>query len=139
MKMMLIPQQLNVTKADLNIIKHHQNLFLSHGFQFDSSFDLIATPTWIRDEDLDLAIETMVTMLQEKNEINVSILRDALAKDISCKGSIRANQAINNLEIDALLKKIRMCDNPYTCPHGRPTFIKLSHYEIEKMFKRVVS
>jgi len=119
MKTMLIPHQLNATLEDLNIIKHHQDLLKSHGF--------------------DIAIETMVTMLQEKNEINVSILRDALAKDISCKGSIRANQAINSLEIESLLKKLRMCDNPYTCPHGRPTLIKLSHYEIEKMFKRVVS
>lgn len=139
MKTMLIPHQLNATLEDLNIIKHHQDLLKSHGFEFNSHLDLVAIPTWIRDEDLDLAIETMVTMLQEKNEINVSILRDALAKDISCKGSIRANQAINSLEIESLLKKLRMCDNPYTCPHGRPTLIKLSHYEIEKMFKRVVS
>jgi DNA mismatch repair protein MutL len=139
MKTMLIPHQLNATKEDLNIIKHYQDVLKVHGFQLDSNLDLIAIPTWIRDEDLDLAMETMVTMLQEKNEINVSILRDALAKDISCKGSIRANQAINQLEINSLLKKLRMCDNPYTCPHGRPTLIKLSHYEIEKMFKRVVS
>ena len=139
MKTMLIPHQLNATLEDLNIIKHHQDLLKSHGFEFNSDLDLVAIPTWIRDEDLDIAIETMVTMLQEKNEINVSILRDALAKDISCKGSIRANQAINSLEIESLLKKLRMCDNPYTCPHGRPTLIKLSHYEIEKMFKRVVS
>jgi DNA mismatch repair protein MutL len=77
-------------------------------------------------------------MLQTKGEIDLGILRDRLAKDISCKGAIKANQHISKAEIDHLLKDLEACDNPYTCPHGRPTFIKITHHDVEKMFKRVV-
>jgi DNA mismatch repair protein MutL len=77
-------------------------------------------------------------MLQSKGIIDLSMLRDRLAKDISCKGAIKANQHISKMEVDRLLKDLESCENPYTCPHGRPTLIKITHDDVEKMFKRVV-
>ena len=63
---------------------------------------------------------------------------DNLAKMLSCKQSIKANMAILKNEVSALLTDLDACLNPYTCPHGRPTIIHFSKYEIEKMFKRVM-
>jgi DNA mismatch repair protein MutL len=77
-------------------------------------------------------------MLEENNHIDLQKLRDTLAKDISCKGAIKANKALSILEIEALMKQLQVCENPYHCPHGRPTIVKLTHYDIERMFKRVV-
>ena len=56
---------------------------------------------------------------------------------MSCKAAIKGGDKITMDEANALLKDLSRCINPFSCPHGRPTFIKLSHYEIEKMFKRV--
>lgn len=63
---------------------------------------------------------------------------DSLAKILSCKKSIKGNTLITDLEVNELMKNLDNCQMPYTCPHGRPTIIKFTKYEIEKMFKRVI-
>lgn len=55
----------------------------------------------------------------------------------SCKSAVKAHDYLKNDEIGQLLKDLKNCENPFSCPHGRPTFIKMTQYEIEKMFKRV--
>ena len=137
-KHLLFPRDLHLTKEDLDIIQAHLNQFKSYGFIFNENSEVDGLPVWLRDDEMDLAVEAMITMLLEKKEINLSVLRDALAKDISCKGAIKANKSLSILEINAILTQLRKCENPYTCPHGRPTLIKLTNYEIERMFKRVV-
>ena len=56
----------------------------------------------------------------------------------ACKASVKANDRLTEDEIKALIEDLKSCHNPFSCPHGRPTFIKFTKYEIEKMFKRVV-
>lgn len=56
---------------------------------------------------------------------------------MSCKAAVKANDKLSSEEISALIKDLSSCVNPFSCPHGRPTFIRLTRYEIEKMFKRV--
>ncbi len=56
---------------------------------------------------------------------------------MSCKAAIKAKDILKDEEVTALISDLAKCRNPFSCPHGRPTFIKLSRYEIEKMFKRV--
>jgi len=55
----------------------------------------------------------------------------------SCKSAVKGGDVLNTAEIDALMKDLANCINPFSCPHGRPTFIRMTKYEIEKMFKRV--
>ena len=57
---------------------------------------------------------------------------------LSCKASIKANDNISIDEMQTLINKLRNCKNPYTCPHGRPTIIFYSNYELEKLFKRAM-
>jgi len=137
-KGLLFPRPLHLTKEDLGIISAYKQVFESFAFEFNHHQDLIALPTWLHDAEIDLAIEEMVSMLQSKGIIDLGMLRDRLAKDISCKGAIKANQHISKMEVDRLLKDLESCENPYTCPHGRPTLIKITHDDVEKMFKRVV-
>ncbi|OHE53312.1 MAG: hypothetical protein A2558_03215 [Tenericutes bacterium RIFOXYD2_FULL_35_11] len=137
-KMMLLGFALPLTDQDLSVIKHNLKALADVGFIFNENVELLEVPTWLRDEDIDLAVETVVTMLDQEKHIDLLKLRDALAKDISCKGAIKANKSLSKIEIDHLMKELQVCENPYHCPHGRPTIIKLSHYDIERMFKRVV-
>ena len=136
-KQLLIPHELNLTHKDLEVIKQYENEFKSHQFMF-KNHEIIGLPTWIREQDIDKAIEEMIAQLDEHEKIDLKMLRDHLAKDISCKSSIKANQHISKQEVMKLISDLRQCKNPYTCPHGRPTIIKLTHYDVERMFKRVV-
>ncbi|MCD6275915.1 MAG: DNA mismatch repair endonuclease MutL [Thermoplasmata archaeon] len=61
---------------------------------------------------------------------------DDIIKLISCKGAIKANQRLSIFEMEQLINQLLRCENPYTCPHGRPTMIKLTLKDLEKMFKR---
>ena len=63
---------------------------------------------------------------------------EKIAITLACKMSIKANHHISMEEITYILDELVKCDNPYNCPHGRPTIIKFSIYDLEKMFKRVM-
>ena len=57
---------------------------------------------------------------------------------MSCKLSIKANTDLTITEMENLIDNLRKCSNPYTCPHGRPTIVFYSNYELEKLFKRTM-
>ena len=57
---------------------------------------------------------------------------------MACKASVKGNTKMSTTEMEALLDELLTLDNPYNCPHGRPTIISMSKYEIDKKFKRVV-
>ena len=61
-----------------------------------------------------------------------------MAATIACKMSIKANMRISHEAQEELLQELCQCDNPYNCPHGRPTIIHFTIYELEKMFKRSI-
>jgi DNA mismatch repair protein MutL len=57
---------------------------------------------------------------------------------MSCKAAVKGNDKLSLPEIDALIGELLTLENPFNCPHGRPTIIAMSKYEIEKKFKRIV-
>ena len=57
---------------------------------------------------------------------------------MACRAAIKANDKITNLEINSLFEQMEECENPFTCPHGRPSIVEISKTEIEKMFKRIM-
>ena len=85
--------------------------------------------------------DVMTALLEElssgiKDE-DISIIHDKIAS-MACKASIKGNEEISFAEAEALLKQLMSCKDPYNCPHGRPTIIKMSKYELEKKFKRII-
>ena len=77
-------------------------------------------------------------MLDESKNFNKEKFLDSLAKMVSCKMSVKANEHLSMLEMEKLLSDLVKCDNPYNCCHGRPSIMKFTSYELEKMFKRVI-
>ena len=57
---------------------------------------------------------------------------------MSCKAAVKGNDKLSYSEIDSLINDLLGLDNPYNCPHGRPTIISMTKYEIEKKFKRII-
>ncbi|HOH95204.1 MAG TPA: DNA mismatch repair protein MutL, partial [Bacilli bacterium] len=68
--------------------------------------------------------------------LNQELLRTNAIATMACKASIKANHRLSIMEMQHLIKELLACDNPFSCPHGRPTIIKFTKYELEKMFKR---
>ena len=93
-------------------------------------------PTFMSLSEAEEFIKTFVDSYNEDLIDDNEIVIDKLITK-ACKASIKANDYIKEEEIDALIKDLKICKNPFSCPHGRPTFIKFSRYDIEKMFKRL--
>src|SRR5690554_3691136 len=134
---LLVAKELHITEQDALILHTHRHLLKHIGFEFENA-SVVKHPTWLRENELDKAVHALVDQLQDNGKIDLKILRNQLAKDIACKGAIKANQQLSLQEIKKLENDLRQCKNPYTCPHGRPVLIKLSNQDIEKMFKRIV-
>ena len=77
-------------------------------------------------------------ILSKGTDFTLEKFNDNLAKMVSCKMSIKANTRITKEAQEEIINKLRKCNNPFNCPHGRPAIIHFSIYELEKMFKRSI-
>lgn len=138
---LLIPEVLTFTAKEALYIEENLTKFSDIGFVLESigSCDFVVReiPLWCKLDNIDGVIYDVLSLMVERKKIDISYFRDEIAKQISCKASIRANKRINRDEIDALICNLNKCQNPYTCPHGRPTIINLKITDIEKMFERI--
>ena len=139
---LLIPITLDLSNSEVIALKDSFQAFPPLGITLvDNSYhgvDITHVPTYFPQGFEKNYTEEVVKYVLDGKNITVAEIRDSLAKNLSCKHSIKANKYINRNEIDALLYDLEQCSNPYTCPHGRPVIIKFTVTEIEKMFKRIM-
>ena len=81
-------------------------------------------------------IKDLICSIIEENNFNYVDLKRLAFATAACKASIKANMFLTKPLMETLIKQLSECKNPNNCPHGRPTIIKLSKSEIEKLFKR---
>ena len=139
---LLIPINIELSSSEIIILENKISELVRLGFGaeiFGSTTILFRTiPTWVP-AGLEVEfIHDIINHILTNQNTGKQVMYDSLAKKMSCKKSIKAHMSITELEVKSLLEKLDQCKMPYTCPHGRPTLIKLSLYEIEKMFKRVM-
>ena len=104
-----------------------------------SSFRVISHPTWfIQGKEEEIVKQIIELILVKEKNFSLEKFNDNLAKMVSCKMSIKANTYIDKPSMESLINDLRKCKNPYNCPHGRPSIIHFSIYELEKMFKRSI-
>ena len=139
---LLVPIDIELKKEEAIILNLNLEKLTNAGFVIEASgvnsFFIREIPTWIKLDNSEIMIEKIIYYLLERNVFDIALLRDSLAKQIACKASIKANHYISKEEVNKLMSDLNLCHNPYNCPHGRPVFVKFTHYEIEKLFKRVV-
>ena len=140
---MLIPDIFTFTKAESLFVQDHLDDFKKIGFTLEqvgpNDYALRTIPIWIKDSNSTDIIYDILSMMIDNQKVDIMHFRDHITKQISCKASIKANHRINKDEVNELLKRLNRCKNPYTCPHGRPTIIKLTVTDLEKMFERIQS
>lgn len=85
----------------------------------------------------ELFIEMLDSLSGEVTKVQADIIKEKIAS-MSCKAAVKGNNRLSTEEADKLIEELLELENPYNCPHGRPTIISMSKYEIEKKFKRIV-
>lgn len=141
---LLVPLTLEFTAGEAAMIAGRLDVFAEAGVELEpfggNSFLVRAHPEWLPKGDEQAVIEEMAEwVLSEKRTIDIGKLREKAAIMCSCKASIKANDRLTREEGEALLGRLAACMQPYTCPHGRPIIVHISTYQLEKMFKRVMS
>ena len=139
---LLIPITMEFNPTDARIIESKIPLLAHVGVVLESfgaqAFRVISHPYWLPKGEESATIDEIIEwILGEKKGIDLHAIREKSAILCACKASIKANQALTNLDMTKLLERLAGCGNPFTCPHGRPIVISFSSYELEKMFKRV--
>lgn len=140
---LLFPITITLPLQEYIVMKENMELLESMKFEvedFGNNTILIRShPTWLKKGQEEESIRKIIDLviMKEKN-FNLERFNDKIAITLSCKMSIKANENISLNEMENLISDLRMCDNPYTCPHGRPTVISYSNYELERLFKRAM-
>jgi len=140
---LLLPVTLAFAPDEYALLKERLPVFAGVGVYLEdfggNTFIIRAVPHWLPEgEEADIVRE-MAEWVHHERRIDLHALREKAAILCSCKASIKANQALTREAGERLLERLGGCRQPYTCPHGRPIVVSFSTYELEKMFKRVMS
>lgn len=137
------PLILTLTMQEEELLKTHMDRFTRIGFEIEpfggDSYAVRAVP----DNLFHIAKkELLIEMLDQlSDEISTSMTPDLIDEKVasmSCKAAVKGNNRLSAKEVDALIGELLTLENPYHCPHGRPTIISMSKRELEKKFKRIV-
>ncbi|MBR3786310.1 MAG: DNA mismatch repair endonuclease MutL [Firmicutes bacterium] len=109
--------------------------FLIHNFG-QNTYIIKEIPTFMTITEAEDFVNAFVDSISEGTKLENTIVINKLITK-SCKSAVKAGDYLSMTEMEALMKQLAACKNPFSCPHGRPTFIRMTKYQIEKMFKRV--
>lgn len=136
------PMVISLTRAEEAILEEFKSEFERIGFTIEpyggreyAISEIPANLYGINEKDLFLE---MLSDLEDRGSMQPSELIASKLASMSCKAAIKGGQKISFKEADALVSQLLTLENPYACPHGRPTIITMTKYELEKKFKRIV-
>ena len=139
-QMLLLPDVITLTHKEMDIAKDNIKMFEQAGFSLeefgDNTIKLTGVPT------ICLELDTKELFLETLDEINTVARTAKQEKEekfiatVACKAAVKANMALTAQEVESLMNQLLELPNPFTCPHGRPTVIKMTKYDIERKFAR---
>ena len=134
---------LDLTVKEMHTVKEYLENFRALGFEIEdfglNSIAIRAVPTDLYGcDELTLFREILEELMENPLKGDYEVVLSKLAS-MSCKAAVKGNNTLTFDEAGALLDELLTLDNPYNCPHGRPTIVSMSKYEIEKKFKRIVN
>lgn len=136
------PVILTLSMHEEETVRRYQDTFARLGFELEAfggkEYAVRAVPANLTDlAQKDLLIELIDGLGEEGGSTSPELLLNHVAS-MSCKAAVKGNRRLSEAEAKALLKQLMSLENPYHCPHGRPTIVSMTKYEIEKKFKRIV-
>ena len=139
-QLMLLPDIITLTHKEMGIYKDNREMFKKAGFMVEEFGENTVKLSGVPDVLLDL--ETKELFLETLDEINTVArtakqeIEEKFIATVACKAAVKAHMVLDREEVMQLLDKLLVLPNPFTCPHGRPTAIKMTKNEIEKKFSR---
>lgn len=136
------PLILTLSMTEIELLKKHMDDFKAMGFEFESfggkEYALRGVPSDLYGfTGKEMVIELLDELSGESSRLRADAIADRIAT-MACKAAVKGNMRISIKEADALIEELLQAENPYTCPHGRPTIISMTKTELEKKFKRIV-
>ena len=136
------PMVVTVSMTEAEALTRYKDAFAGLGFTIESfggnEYCIREVPANLYGiGERDLFMELLDAVSQENGTLDTEVIASKIAT-MACKMSIKGNQRVSLMEVEHLLDELMKLENPYQCPHGRPTIIKMSKYEIDKKFKRIV-
>lgn len=136
------PMVVTVSMTEAEVLTRYKDAFAGLGFTIESfggnEYCIREVPANLYGiGERDLFMELLDAVSQENGTLDTEVIASKIAT-MACKMSIKGNQRVSLMEVEHLLDELMKLENPYQCPHGRPTIIKMSKYEIDKKFKRIV-
>ena len=137
---LLIPVKIELSASEALIIKENFSLLEEYGFKTEefgiNTIIVRSHPSWIMDDVAEECIRKVIDIIITRESFDFDLFVWRMAATMACRMSIKANDYISYDDQMFLLDSLRKCDNPFTCPHGRPTIITYTKYDLEKLFKR---
>ena len=137
---LLVPIRIELRKDEFILAKERFALLKEYGFDIDEFGEntiIVRThPNWIPEEKQEDIIRKLIDIIIDKGKFDFDQFIWRIAATTACRMSVMAGDYISKEEMEWILENIRYCENPFTCPHGRPSIITYTKYELEKLFKR---
>ena len=137
---LLVPIKIELKPDELILAKDRFDLLKSYGFDVEefgfNSIIIRSHPNWIEHSKEEDCIRKVIDIITDKGSFDLDQFIWRMAATTACRMSVMAGDYISEEDQQWILDNIRKCENPFTCPHGRPTIITYTRYELEKMFKR---
>ena len=137
---LLIPVKIELSTPEFLIVKENFDLIKSYGFDIEefglNTVIIRSHPNWIMDDIAEDCIRKVIDIFAENKKFDFDLFVWRMASTMACRMSIKANDYISYDDQIWLLNELRKCENPFTCPHGRPTIITYTKQDLEKLFKR---
>ena len=139
-QMMLLPDIINLSHKETEIIKENQEMFEKAGFSFEAfgenTLKLNGVPNICIDMNTKQLFLELLDEIDNYGKTDRQEKEERFIATIACKSAVKAKMKLTEREVDKLMERLLELPNPFTCPHGRPTAIKMTKYDIERKFAR---
>ncbi len=138
---LLVPQMLNLSPAEIEILKENMGLLEGFGFEFETfgqnQYALKAVPYLLKEPSGAGFFTEILDSLSEQKIRSVYDMKLLAVATMACKAAVKGHDRLSFQEAEAMIGRLLKLEKPFTCPHGRPTIIEMTKYELEKKFKRI--
>ena len=137
---LLVPIKIELSQPEYLIVKENFEQLEEYGFHVEefgiNTIIIRSHPNWIPTDVAEDCIRKVIDIIADKKKFDFDQFVWRMASTMACRMSIKANDYTSYSDQVWLLNELRKCDNPFTCPHGRPTIITYTKQDLEKLFKR---
>ena len=140
---LLVPISVEMSASEYGIFKEKMSILEDLGFKFSefgiNTILVNSHPSWLTSGKEEISIRAIIDLtINIDKKFSKDKFIDSIIKMAACKMSVKANEHLSKEQMEQLLNDLVKCDNPYNCCHGRPSIMKYTNYDLEKMFKRVI-